>query len=84
MAGFDLVRGNAIKALVVLLYVCVSLVGFAYSGMIDWGVGLVLAGGMLLGGQLGVRLATSKGHDWVRGVVTLAVLVFAVRLWMTS
>jgi hypothetical protein len=52
--------------------------------MVEWTLGLVLAAGTVLGGQLGVRLTTLKGHRWVKGVVTATVIVFAIRLWMTG
>ena len=45
-------------------------------------MGLVLAVGMVAGSLVGVRLTVLKGHRWVRGVVTAAILVFAVKLWL--
>jgi hypothetical protein len=83
-AGLDLVRGNAIKVLCVLAFTALSLSIFAWQGMVEWTLGLVLAAGTVLGGQLGVRLTTLKGHRWVKGVVTATVIVFAIRLWMTG
>ncbi len=80
-AGLDLVRGNAVKVLAILAFTTLSLAIFATQGVVAWGVGLVLAAGNLAGSQLGVRLTVLKGHDWVRTVVTGAVVVFAVLLW---
>ena len=54
---------------------------FAWQGKVEWGLGLALAAGTLLGGQLGVRLTVLKGHRWVRAVVTVTVVIFAIRLW---
>ncbi len=84
VAGFDLVRGNAIKVLLVLLFTTVSLSIFAWNGQVVWTMGLVLAGGTILGGLAGARLTILKGHTWVRGVVTLVVILMAIRLWATS
>lgn len=84
LAGFDLVRGNGIKVLMVLLFTVVSLGIFAWNGQVAWIPGLVLAGGTVLGGLLGARLTILKGHAWVRGVVTAAVILMAIRLWTTS
>ena len=84
LAGFDLVRGNAIKVLMVLLFTTVSLAIFAWNGQVVWSVGLVLAGGTILGGLAGARLTILKGHAWVRVVVTVVVVVMAIRLWATS
>ena len=82
-AGFDLVRGNAVKISVVFFLTAVSVAMFAWFGLIDWPRGLVLGLGNLLGGQLGVRLTLAAGHRWLRWVVTLAVLASAVKLWVS-
>ncbi len=84
MGGLDLVRGNAVKVLAILAFTTVSLGIFAATGNVRWVPGAVLAAGTLLGGQLGVHLTVLKGHAWVRGVVTVAVLVFAVKLWIAG
>jgi uncharacterized protein len=81
MAGLDLVRGNAVKVLTILVSTVLSLGIFAWSGRVDWPAGLALAAGSAVGSQIGVRLTVLKGHRWVRGVVTAAVAVFAVLLW---
>jgi len=80
LAGLDLVRGNALKVLIILLFTTLSLGIFAWQGKVAWVPGLVLGAGTLLGGQLGVHLTVLKGHRWVRAVVTVAVIVFAVLL----
>ena len=82
-AGLDLVRGNAVKVLVVLCFTSVSLAIFAWQGRIHWGLGLCLAAGNVLGGLLGARLTVLKGHGWVKNVVTVTILVFAVKLWLS-
>ena len=84
LAGFDLVRGNAIKVLCILSFTVVALGIFAWDGQVAWVPGLALASGTVLGGQVGVRLTVRKGHKWLRGIVTAAVLVMAVHLWITS
>jgi uncharacterized membrane protein YfcA len=84
LAGLDLVRGNAVKVTTVLCYMTLSLAVFALSGKVDWALGLALAAGNVVGGLIGVRVTIRKGHAWVRGFVTIAVIVFAVRLWITS
>lgn len=81
MAGLDLVRGNAVKVLAVLLLTALSLVIFQAHGSIDWPLGLALGLGNFLGGFLGVRLAVTKGHRWLKRVVSVAIVAFALRLW---
>ncbi len=84
MAGLDLVRGNAVKVLAILCFTGLSLGIFIWQDRVDWPLGLCLAGGNVLGGLLGARLTVLKGHGWVKNVVTLTILVFAVKLWLSS
>ncbi len=78
--GLDLIRGNAVKAPLVFLFTLATVVLFTYSGMINWGMGLALAAGQILGATFGVRLQILKGQDWVRHVLTLIILACAFRL----
>lgn len=80
LAGLNLVRGNALKVLFVLVFTPLSLTLFAIGGLVDWGFGAALALGNLTGSFFGVRLTVLRGHAWVRGVVTVTVIAFAVRL----
>jgi len=82
LAGLDLVRGNALKVLVVLVYTPLALVLFALAGRVDWAMGAALAGGNLFGGLLGSHLTVLKGHAWVKRIVVVMILVFAVKLWV--
>jgi len=79
-AGLDLVRGNAVKVLAVLAFTTISLALFAVAGKVVWLTGLVLGGGTVLGALLGTHLTVLKGHRWVRGVVTIAVIALAIKL----
>lgn len=82
LAGLDLVKGNALKVLVVLVFTPLALWIFARAGKVDWGMGMALAGGNLLGGLLGTHLTVLKGHAWVKRVVVAMILLFAIRLWL--
>ncbi len=81
-AGLDLIRGNAIKLLSVLLMTLLSLAMFGGAGTVDWGRGLALGLGNAVGGLLGVRLAVLRGQQWLEQAVTAAVVLFAVLLWL--
>lgn len=82
-ARMDLVRGNAIKVVSVALLTLLALVIFVANGAVHWPMGLALAAGNSIGAQIGVHLAVTKGHRWVRGVVTVTVIAFAIKLWMS-
>lgn len=78
----DLVRANAIKNTLVLAFTIVAVVMFAFAGMIDWTAGLVVAAGQYVGSTLGVHLQILKGQAWVRNVLTVTIVLFAIRLVM--
>ncbi len=78
--GLDLVRGNAVKVPLVLVFTGLSIPLFAMNGMLDWSAGLMMAGGQFFGAKLGVHLQVLKGQAWVRNVLTVAIVVFAIRL----
>lgn len=76
----DLVRANAIKNTLVLAFTVLAVVIFAFAGMIDWTAGLVVAAGQYFGSALGVHLQILKGQAWVRNVLTVMIVLFAIRL----
>jgi uncharacterized membrane protein YfcA len=82
LAGLDLVRGNAVKVLVILLVTIAALGLFVWDGKVRWAEGLALAAGSVAGSYVGVRLAILKGDRWLRWFVTAAIVTFAVLLWM--
>ena len=81
--GLDLIRGNAVKVLSVLLITVLSLAIFASSGTVDWPRGLALGLGNFVGGLIGVRMAVLKGQGWLERVVTATVILFALLLWFS-
>ena len=82
LAGLDLVRGNAVKVLVVLLVTVVALAVFAWEGQVRWLEGTALGLGSVAGSIVGVRLAVIKGDRWLERFVSAAIVTFAVLLWI--
>ncbi len=80
LAGLDLVKGNAVKVLSILAYTFISLAIFAWEGKVDWTLGLILAAGTMVGSQIGVHLTVLKGHRWIKKVVTVTVIIMAIKL----
>jgi len=78
--GLDLVRINAIKVFVIFAYTFIALGVFVYHGQIDYLLGIALAAWNSVGGMITPKLAVDKGHDWIKKVVSLTVLVFAIKL----
>ena len=72
---YDVVRANALKALVMLLYIAVTVAVFIAYDMMAWRAGLVVAAGAALGAWGAARLAmTTHGPRITRIVVVAAVV----------
>ena len=83
-AGYGLVAGNAIKVACIFLFSIVSLSVFAWSGVVDWGVGLALGVGTFAGALAGARLTLRAADRVLRFIVAAATLAFAVALWLRT
>jgi uncharacterized membrane protein YfcA len=79
-AGFDLVRGNAIKVIVAAALTLTAVPVFVLAGQIAWEPALVLGVGYSAGGALGARLAVRGGERLIRPVLAVAVLALAGRM----
>lgn len=79
-AGFDVVRGNALKFGLALSFTAAALLLFAGFGQVRWLHGLVLAAGTVSGGIVGARLVVLKGSAWVRGLVLVAAAAAVFKL----
>ncbi len=79
-AGYDLVRANVIKVLVVLVVTAIALPVFVVQGQVRWGPAAVLAAGLAIGGWVGARIAVRGGERVIRGVLVVAVIGLAGRL----
>ncbi|MFH0894503.1 MAG: sulfite exporter TauE/SafE family protein [Bacteroidota bacterium] len=73
-SGYDLVKANAIKNLLVLLYVPFALFIFIISGMVNFSYGLVHAVGNMIGAWLATRYAVKWGADFVRWVLVVVII----------
>lgn len=81
--GFELVKANGIKVLVVLLYTPIALAVFIYHNLLTWDyflLGLLLAAGNMAGAYVGVNMAVSWGAKFLRYVLLIAILLSAVKL----
>lgn len=79
-AGLDLVKANAVKVFIVLLYTPFALGIFMYHGQVNYFLGLILAIGNMLGAYVGSRVAVSWGPRFVRIILMLAVFVSSLKL----
>jgi len=79
-AGYDLVKANAVKVFVVLIYTAFAIGVFFWNQQINLQAGLILSVGNMLGAWTGSRFAVKAGAKYVRYVLLLALLGSALHL----
>ena len=79
-AGVDLVRANALKVFLVLVYTPVALGIFMLYKQVDYKLGIILALGNAIGAFLGSKVAVSWGPKFIRIVLLIAILASALKL----
>jgi hypothetical protein len=80
-AGYDLVRTNALKVLVVLIFTPFALYVFIVNGQVDYLKGIILAAGSAAGAWLATRVVVEKGHNFIRWLVMITIVAFAIKLF---
>ncbi|MEJ2478747.1 MAG: sulfite exporter TauE/SafE family protein [Acidihalobacter sp.] len=80
LLGVDLVRANAHKVFVVLVYMLPALLVFWWLGKIDWRLGLAVGSGNIVGAWVATHLALKGGERWIRVVVAVAAVAMAGKL----
>ena len=75
-AGFNLVKANAVKGFIILVYTIFALSIFIYNEQVNYEIGLILAAGNMAGAYIASKFAVDWGPEFVRYVL-LVVLFFA-------
>ena len=78
-AGYNLVRANAVKMLINMIFTAVALTVFLLNDQVDWTIGILLAIGNAAGAWIAARMAIERGAEFVRYVLIAVVVVSAVR-----
>ncbi len=78
---FSLVKSNAIKVFVALIYSLSAITIFIYNDMINWKYGLILSIGNASGGWFMSRFSVKKGDGFVRTLLVVIVTAMAIKLW---
>ncbi len=79
-AGVDLVKANALKVFIVLLYTPIALVIFIINNQVDYKLGLILSIGNMLGAFVGAKFAVSWGASVIRYILLLTIIIAAGKL----
>ncbi len=79
--GFSLVKSNATKVMVALIYTLGAVVMFAINDKINWSYGLIMAAGNASGGWVGSRWSVKKGDKAIKVFLVIVVVVMSAKLW---
>ncbi len=79
--GHNLVKANALKVFIVLMYMIFSLGIFIYNKQVDFWAGLILALGNMFGGWLGVNFTVKGGAKYVRYMLIFAMIIVIFNLF---
>lgn len=77
---YDLVRGNAVKVGIVLLFTISALFVFLNNNQVEWFIGSVLAIGSMLGASAGANFAIEKGVVWIHRLLIGIILISSLDL----
>jgi uncharacterized membrane protein YfcA len=79
-AGYDLLKANAVKVLIVLAYTVVALLVFMVNKQVDYFLGLVLGFGSMFGAWFATHVAVKNGTKFIRWFLLVTVFVFAIKM----
>lgn len=81
LVAVDLVRGNYIKLVFILVCMPVSLLTFIASGVrVDWLAGMALTAGQMTGAYAGSWVAIRKGEKWILAILIVCILLSSGKL----
>jgi hypothetical protein len=80
-AGYDLVKANAIKVFIILIWSPVILLVFIFYGQVNYLYGIILSIGSAIGALIASRLAVKKGASFVRWVIIVVILLTAAHVF---
>lgn len=78
--GYDLLRANAVKVGIVLLFTISALAVFIRNDQVHLFYGMLLATGSIAGGWAGAKVAVERGTAWVHRLLVAVIIVSAINL----
>ena len=79
-AEFDIVKANAIKAFINLLFTPFALFVFIINNQVDYGAGLILSVGSIIGAFIATKSAVKWGAVYVRWILIVVIFGSSVKL----
>jgi len=80
-SGYDLLKANVIKCVLILFYVPFSLLVYTMQDNVCWSYGLIHGIGNIIGAGLAARLAIKKGAPFIRYIVLILIAIAILQLF---
>jgi uncharacterized membrane protein YfcA len=78
--GYDLVKANAVKNLIVFFYAIFALAVFMINGQVHYVYGLLLSAGSVVGALIASYFAVKKGAGFIRAVIILSIILTVLQI----
>ncbi len=79
-SGYDLVKANAVKVFIILIWTPIDLVIFIMHGQVNFAYGFTLAIGNFIGALIASRMAVKRGASFVRWIIIAVIVVTALEM----
>lgn len=80
-AGYDLVKANALKVLIVLAYTPFALILYVMNDQVWWSYGLIMGAGNMIGAFIATRFALHWGPKYIRYILLTMIVISALKLF---
>lgn len=80
-AGYDLIRANAIKGFIVMIYTIFALVVFVLNDKVHWQYGLIHSIGNVTGAFIASRYALTWGAGFIRWFIIILIIITSADLF---
>ena len=77
----NLVRVNATKVVIVLVYTIGAFLTFVFNDLVNYSYGICLAIGTVFGGWNASRFAVKKGEKVIKIFLVISVVIISIKLW---
>ena len=78
--GYELVKANAVKNLIVFFYAIFALAVFIINGQVHYMYGLLLSAGSIIGALIASYFAVKKGAGFIRAVIILSIILTVLQI----
>lgn len=81
ISGYDLLRANALKVFLVMLYSPFALIIYLCNDQVHYAIALITAIGNVMGGILASKLAISWGTQFIHWFLLLIIILFTAKVF---